>query len=127
MIFIVNESVSMDSKEFELICDHLQKLKNLVTECVVITADTNIQETFKIKNIKNDLKNSKIRFHGNYRSNIIDAFKSAEKLRPNLIIFYSDVEVSEFPTKPKKSKVIWLATKNSYLEDVPYGTLIKVK
>lgn len=126
LVFIVDTSASMDTKEFEYVCGHLEKLGTLVDKCTVITADTKVQDVFKVKRIKRELAKGKIKFKGRGGTDMNEAFKVAERLDPQLIILYSDMYLGDFPKKPKKAQTIFLATKNSDMESSPYGTFIKM-
>ncbi len=126
LVFIVDTSASMGSKEFENVCGHLERLGTLVDKCTVITADTKVQDVFKVKRIKRELAKGKVKFRGRGGTNMTEAFALAEKLDPQLIILYSDMFIGDWPTKPKKAKCIFLATKNSELEESPYGVFIKM-
>lgn len=126
MVFVVDTSGSMDSKEFDEACGHIQKLSSVVTKCIVITADTCVHDIFRVRNIKKEIKEKKIRFRGRGGTDMHQAFKKAEEFKPDLIILFSDMEIGDFPPRPKKADVIFLATKESYIEEVPYGILVKI-
>jgi len=126
LVFIVDTSASMETKEFEYVCGHLEKLGSLVDKCTVITADTKVQDVFRVKRIKRELAKGKIKFKGRGGTDMTEAFKLAEKLDPQLIVLYSDMHIGDWPTKPKKANCIFLATKKSELEESPYGVFIKM-
>jgi predicted metal-dependent peptidase len=126
LVFIVDTSASMETKEFEIVCGHLERLGSLVDKCTVITADTKVQSVFKVKKIKREMAQGKIKFKGRGGTNMTEAFKLAEKLDPQLIVLYSDMHIGDFPQRPKKAKTIFLATKDSEMESSPYGVFIKM-
>ena len=81
----------------------------------------------KVKRIKRELAKGKIKFKGRGGTDMREAFKLAEKLDPQLIILYSDMYLGDaWPDKPKKAHTIFLATKNSEMEESPYGVFIKM-
>lgn len=131
LVFIIDTSASMDKEDFEYACGQIQRLGTLVNKCIVIMADTQVQEVIKVKKIKNELKNKKIKFKGRGGTNMISAFKEAEKHNPDLIILYSDLiiadSIKDWPERPKRTQCIFLATENSPIEEVPYGILIKMR
>lgn len=53
-----------------------------------------------------------------------EAFVAADKLRPDLIILFSDMQIDVFPPRPR-ANVIFLSTDNG-VKKVPYGVLVKV-
>jgi len=126
MVFIVDTSASMDKSEFEVACGHLQRLGSVCDKCTVITADTKVQEVVKVKRIKHDLIKNKIKFKGRGGTSMKEAFEVAEKLNPDLIILFSDMEIGDFPPKPRRAQTIFLATPGSYMEESPYGVFIKM-
>ena len=127
LVFIVDTSASMETKEFEYVCGHIERLNSIVDKCTVITADTKVQDIFKVRQIKKDLIQGKIKFKGRGGTDMNAAFEMAESLRPDLIILYSDMFIGDFPDKPKKARTIFLATKESSMEEVPYGVLINMR
>jgi len=127
LVFIVDTSGSMETKEFEYVCGHLEKLGSIVDKCMVITADTKVQDVFRVKRIKRELAKGKIKFRGRGGTNMNEAFALAEKMNPQLIILYSDMFIGDFPPKPKRAQTIFLATKNSEMESSPYGIFIKMQ
>lgn len=131
LVFIIDTSGSMDKEDFEYACGQIQRLGTLVNKCIVITADTMVQEVIKVKKIKNELKNKKLKFKGRGGTNMVAAFKEAEKHNPDLIILYSDLIIAEsiknWPDRPKRTQCIFLATEDSPIEEVPYGILIRMR
>ena len=131
LVFIIDTSASMDKEDFEYACGQIQRLGTLVNKCIVITADTMVQEVIKVKKIKNELKNKKLKFKGRGGTNMISAFKEAEKHNPDLIILYSDLiiadNIGDWPSRPKRSQCIFLATDDSPVIEVPYGILIRMR
>ena len=130
LVFIVDTSASMDKEEFEYACGQLQRLGTLVEKCTVITADTQVQEIVRVKKIKKELKDKKLKFRGRGGTNMRQAFKEAEKLNPDLIILFSDMIISvkpnDWPPKPRKAQTIFLATEDSPVDETPYGIFIKM-
>ena len=123
LVLIVDTSGSMETKEFEYACGHIQKFCTLVDRVTVITADTTVHEVVRIKNIKRELKKQSLKFRGRGGTDMVSAFETANKLNPSLIILYSDMWIGEIPPKPK-APVIFLATSNSDIISVPYGILL---
>lgn len=131
LVFIIDTSNSMDKEEFEYACGQLQRLGSLVDKCTVITADTQVQEIVRVKSIKKELKDKKLKFRGRGGTDMNQAFKEAEKLNPDLIILFSDMIIAtrpnDWPPKPRKAQIIFLATEDSPIDETPYGIFIKMK
>lgn len=131
LVFIVDTSASMDRIEFEYVCGHLERLCTLVDKCIVITADTQVNEIVRVRRIKAELNERKIKFKGRGGTDMNQAFSVAESMRPDLIILYSDMKISYgiegWPAKPKGCETIFLGTEGCYLDKTPYGVFIKVK
>ncbi len=128
LVLIVDTSGSMDSVEFEYVAGHLQKLGKLVGNLTLITADTEVQDVIRVKNLKHEIRTNKIKFKGRGGTNMHEAFARADAMRPNLIILYSDMEIGEFPKRPR-APVIFLARERwvKHTQKAPYGIYLTVK
>jgi predicted metal-dependent peptidase len=93
-----------------------------------MTADTKVHEVIRVKSIKHELKKRKVKFIGRGGTDMHDAFARADKLRPSLIILYSDMDIGNYPPKPK-APVIFLAREHwaKHARKNPYGVFIIVK
>ncbi|HVI43194.1 MAG TPA: VWA-like domain-containing protein, partial [Anaerovoracaceae bacterium] len=125
VVLIVDTSGSMNSEEFECALGHIEKVCAICEKVTVITSDETVQETVKIKNLKKQLMDDKILFKGRGGTDMTDAFEAADKLRPDLIILYSDLLLPFYPKKPR-APVIFLSRDLPY-EKPPYGSYIHVK
>jgi predicted metal-dependent peptidase len=128
IVLIVDTSGSMDSAEFEYASGHLQKLGFICDNLILMTADTKVHEVIRVKNIKHEIKKHKIKFKGRGGTDMHEAFERADALKPNIIILYSDMEIGNYPPKPK-APVIFLARERwaKHAAKNPYGFFITVK
>jgi predicted metal-dependent peptidase len=128
IVLIVDTSGSMNSVEFECASGHLQKLGSICDNLILMTADTKVHEVIRVKSIKHELKKRKVKFIGRGGTDMHDAFARADKLRPSLIILYSDMDIGNYPPKPK-APVIFLAREHwaKHARKNPYGVFIIVK
>ena len=128
LVLVVDTSGSMDSVEFEYAAGHLQKLSSMVDKLLLITADTKVQEVIRVKNLKHEIKNNKVRFKGRGGTDMHEAFARADSLKPNLIILYSDLGIGTYPKRPK-APVIFLAREDweKHNPRSPYGVHLTIK
>lgn len=127
LVFIIDTSGSISNKDIEVACGHIQKLYSVCDKCTIITSDVKVQDIFvvKTKSIKKQIQSKKITFKGRGGTDMQAAFTAAEQMNPDLIILYSDM-IFEWPKKPKKSDVIFLATEDTYINESPYGVFVKM-
>lgn len=125
VVLIVDTSGSMDSIEFEYALGHIEKVCKMCEKLTVITIDTKVQEVIKIRNLKKQLQENKMKFKGRGGTDMAPAFEKANELRPDLIILYSDMFFYDFPSKPK-APVIWLS-RNKLTLPIPYGFYVCVE
>lgn len=125
VVLIVDTSGSMDSIEFEYALGHIEKVCKMCDKLTVITIDAKVQEVIKIKNLKKQLRENKVKFKGRGGTNMNPAFEKAVELKPDLIILYSDMLFYGYPPKPK-APVIWLS-RNKSNDTIPYGSYICVE
>lgn len=128
IVLIVDTSRSMDTEEFKFAAGHLSKLNSYCDKLILITADTKVQEVIRIKNIRHELKNKSLKFKGRGGTDMHEAFKRADELRPKLIILYSDMMIGSYPEKPK-APVIFLVREHWAKTAAPptYGRFLIVK
>ena len=125
VVLIVDTSGSMNSEEFEYALGNIQKVCSMCEKVTLITTDTQVQEVVRIKSLKNQLANKKIQFKGRGGTDMTPAFEAADKMRPDLIILYSDLYLPEYPPRPR-APVIWLSREKPYMKP-PYGSYIRVE
>jgi len=126
LVLIVDTSGSMETEEFKYAAGHIEKFCTLVDNLTVITADTIVQEVLRVRNVRRELKKHALKFKGRGGTRMDEAFEAANKLRPSLIILYSDMYIGDFPPKPR-APVIFLATKDANITKVPYGILLNME
>lgn len=122
VVLILDTSASMYSEEFEYALGAVEKLGSLASHITLITTDTEVQDVFRVRNLRHELKTRKVVIRGRGGTNMTAAFELADRLHPNLIILYSDMEL-DFPPKPK-TPVIFLSCGSQ--NKAPYGLWLDI-
>src|SRR5690606_22627940 len=125
LVFILDTSRSMDTEDFKSAAGQLERLSTLCENVHVIMADTMVQKTVKIRNLRNELKKGFV-IKGRGGTDMAEAFEAADKMNPNLIILFSDMKIGIYPPKPK-APIIFLDTLGLRSGDPKYGIRIKIK
>ena len=92
-------------------------------ELYVADCDTDIRQFYKVRK-KKDFKS----YVGRGATSFVPAFEKAKKLKPDIIIYLTDLE-GEFPTKDIKcfdKKTIWVTFNGESKQTVPFGKIINI-
>jgi predicted metal-dependent peptidase len=118
IVVIYDTSGSILNEHIQKFNGELKKMLKHCSECTVITADTEVHEIEKIRNIDDIVKHNKIKFKGGGGTSFIDALQKAERLKPDLVIYLTD-GVGDYGKPPRIKNLLWALTEQSVIP--PYG------
>ncbi|HUU87016.1 MAG TPA: VWA-like domain-containing protein [Candidatus Glassbacteria bacterium] len=126
VVLICDTSGSMANKDFEAFVGEVQKILPLIQNLTLISADVEVHEKIKIKNIKEIVgDNPSFRFRGRGGTSFVPALKVASKIRADMVIYFTD-GFGDFGNKPREIKnMLWVLT-NDECRKPPFGKYIVI-
>lgn len=124
LVVIYDTSGSMSEEEFIKINGELDIILQGVKSVTVLTCDAKVHEQVKIKNINDIIKEHKIKFFGRGGTDFQPALIQAAKLKPDLVIYFTD-GYGKFGERPKKLKNLLWVINNDKVKP-PFGKYITI-
>jgi predicted metal-dependent peptidase len=126
VVLICDTSGSMSNKDFEAFVGEVQKILPLIQNITLISADIEVHEKVKIRNIKEIVgENPNFRFRGRGGTSFVPALKVASKIRADMVIYFTD-GFGDFGKKPRDIKnMLWILT-NDECKKPPFGKYIVI-
>ena len=119
VVNIVDTSGSMGVNQLNAVWAELQKMEKQGYDITVIEADTMVQKSYKFDSKKN------VTFTGQGGTLYQSALSFAEKFKPDVVIYLTDLDPADIPEKPK-FPVIWAAVSRGGYKP-SFGHIIDIK